>query len=79
MESPKGATKKAKLHSKLNLEVKTQAIYIKTQEKTQNSRIKLKNSVSHYSLDAEKMAKKQACYRIVFCLGFQVDKLVQYI
>ena len=32
MESPKDATKKAKLHSKLNLEVKTQAIYFKTQE-----------------------------------------------
>ena len=60
MESPKDATKKAKLHSKLYLEVKTQAISFKTQEKTQNSRIKLKNSASHYSLDAEKMAKKQA-------------------
>ena len=47
MESPKDATKKAKLHSKLYLEVKTQAISFKTQEKTQNSRIKLKNSASH--------------------------------
>ena len=62
MESPKDATKKAKLHSKLYLEVKTQAISFKTQEKTQNSRIKLKNSASHYSLVAEKMAKKQACF-----------------
>ena len=38
MESPKGATKKATLNSKLYLEVKTQAISFKTQEKTQNSR-----------------------------------------
>ena len=48
---------------KLYLEVKTQTICFKTQEKTQNSRIKLKNSASHYSLDAEKMAKKQAWVR----------------
>ena len=42
MESPKHATKKAKLHSKLYLDVKTQAISFKTQEKTQNSRKKLR-------------------------------------
>ena len=47
MESPKGITKKAKLHSKFYLEVKTQAISFKTQEKTRNSRIKLKTSASH--------------------------------
>ena len=47
MESPKGPTKQAKLQSKIYFEVKNQAISFKIQEKTQNSRIKLKNSASH--------------------------------
>ena len=72
MESPKDATKKAKLHSKLYLEVKTQAISFKTQEKTQNSRIKLKNSASHYSLVAEKWPKnKPDVYLIDFTVFAQ--------
>ena len=33
MESPEGPTKNAKLHSKFYLEVKTQTISFKTQEK----------------------------------------------
>ena len=78
MESPKDATKKAKLHSKLYLEVKTQAISFKTQEKTQNSRIKLKNSASHYSLVAEKMAKKQACTSCLALLRCRMDAILQH-
>ena len=39
--------KKVKLHSNFYLEVKPQTIPFKTQEKTQNSRKKLKNSASH--------------------------------
>ena len=66
MESPKDATKKAKLHSKLYLEVKTQAISFKTQEKTQNSRIKLKNLASHYSLVAEKWPKNKPVLMFYF-------------
>ena len=54
--------KKSKTTFIIIFRVKTQAISFKTQEKTQNSRIKLKNSASHYSLVAEKMAKKQACF-----------------
>ena len=58
-ESPKDATKKVKLHSKLNLEVITQANPFQTREKIENSRIKLKNSASHYSLVAEKWPKNK--------------------
>ena len=48
MESPKGASLKATLNSKLYLEVKTQAIPFKTQEK--NSKLKDKTQELGISL-----------------------------